>query len=54
MPRPKNPIPAYRLHRQSGQAIVTVNVNGTRKDMLLASLSSARIDQIICLLLPYS
>ena len=41
MPRPKNPVPTYRLHKQSGQAIVTVNVNGARKDMLLGVYNSA-------------
>lgn len=41
MPPPKKPFPAYRLHKQSGQAIVTVNVNGTRKDMLLGAYNSA-------------
>jgi integrase len=35
MPRPKNPVPSYRLHKQSGQAIVTLNLNGARKDVLL-------------------
>jgi hypothetical protein len=35
MPRPKKPLPSYRLHKQSGQAIVTVTVNGVRKDMTL-------------------
>jgi integrase len=40
MPRPKNPIPTYRLHKQSGQAIVTVNVSGVRKDMLLGAYNS--------------
>ena len=41
MPRPKNPVPTYRLHKQSGQAIVTVNVNGVRKDMLLGRYDSS-------------
>lgn len=40
MPRPRNPIPTYRLHKQSGQAIVTINVNGVRKDMLLGVYNS--------------
>lgn len=40
MPRPKKPVPAYRLHKQSGQAIVTVSLNGTRKDMLLGRYDS--------------
>jgi integrase len=40
MPRPKNPVPTYRLHKQSGQAIVTVSANGTRKDLLLGKYNS--------------
>ncbi len=40
MPRPKKPFPAYRLHKQSGQAIVTVSGNGSRKDMLLGKYNS--------------
>ena len=35
MPRPRNHVPTYRLHKQSGQAIVTVNVSGKRRDVLL-------------------
>lgn len=35
MSRPKNPVPTYRKHSQSGQAIATVNVSGVRKDLLL-------------------
>src|SRR6476469_5015313 len=35
MPRPRNHVPTYRLHKQSGQAIVTINHNGTRRDVLL-------------------
>lgn len=45
MARPRNVVPSYRLHKQSGQAIVTVNLNGTRKDYLLgptAALSLRR------------
>jgi hypothetical protein len=35
MPRPKQ-IPSYRLHKQSGQAIVTLtDAVGHRRDMLL-------------------
>lgn len=41
MGRKKNPVPTYRLHKQSGQAIVTVSVNGQRKDMLLGAYNSA-------------
>ena len=40
MPRPKNPVPTYRLHKQSGQAIVTINTGGVRKDMLLGIYNS--------------
>lgn len=40
MPRPKNPVPIYRLHKQSGQAIVTISANGSRKDMLLGRYNS--------------
>jgi integrase len=36
MSRPKNPIPSYRLHKQSGQAVVTIPTSdGGRKDILL-------------------
>lgn len=35
MPRPRSPVPSYRKHKQSGQAVVTVSVNGGRKDVLL-------------------
>ena len=35
MPRPKNQVPTYRLHKQSGQAIVTVTSGGVRKDITL-------------------
>lgn len=35
MPRPRNNVPTYRLHKQSGQAIVTINHNGIRRDVLL-------------------
>ena len=34
MPRPRNHVPTYRIHKQSGQAIVTVSVNGKRRDVL--------------------
>ncbi len=40
MPRPKKLIPAYRLHKQSGQAIVTVSQNGVRKEMTLGKYDS--------------
>jgi len=40
MARPRNPIPTYRLHKQSGQAIVTITQNGTRRDILLGKYDS--------------
>ena len=41
MPRRHNPIPSYRLHRQSGQAIVTIRgADGRRKDYLLGPYNS--------------
>jgi integrase len=40
MSRPRNQVPTYRLHKQSGQAIVTVAHNGTRKDVLLGKFGS--------------
>jgi integrase len=35
MARPRNQVPSYRFHKQSGQAIVTITMNGDRKDILL-------------------
>lgn len=35
MPRPRKAVPSYRLHKQSGQAVVTVSLGGVRKDILL-------------------
>jgi len=35
MPRPKKSIPTYRLHKQSGCEIVTVNIDGRRRDISL-------------------
>jgi integrase len=36
MPRPRNSVPSYRLHRQSGQAVVTLPDGlGGRRDVLL-------------------
>jgi integrase len=41
MPRPRNPLPTYRLHKQSGQAITTLRLpDGTRKDVLLGPYGS--------------
>jgi len=39
----RNQVPAYRLHRQSGQAVVTLNdsVTGARKDRLLGPYETA-------------
>ncbi|MBA4192646.1 MAG: hypothetical protein C0467_32160 [Planctomycetaceae bacterium] len=36
MPRPRNAVPSYRLHKQSGQAIITISApTGVRRDVLL-------------------
>jgi integrase len=41
MPRPRNPVPTYRLHRQSGQAVITLRLpDGSRKDVLLGPYGS--------------
>jgi integrase len=41
MPRKRNPIPSYRLHRQSGNAIVTVYASdGRRRDVLLGKYNT--------------
>jgi integrase len=41
MPRRPNPIPSYRLHKQSGQAVVTLRLpDGGRKDVLLGPYGS--------------
>jgi integrase len=41
MPRRPNPVPTYRLHKQSGQAIVTLRLpDGGRKDVLLGPYDS--------------
>lgn len=41
MPRPKNPVPTYRQHRPSGQAVVTLtDAHGRRKDVYLGSYGS--------------
>lgn len=42
MPRPMNPVPKYRLHKQSGQAVVTIRQSdGRRRDVLLGKWNSA-------------
>lgn len=41
MPRKPNPVPTYRLHRQSGQAVVTLrSTDGRRRDVLLGKYNS--------------
>ncbi len=40
MSRRSNPVPKYRHHKASGQAVVTVNVNGRRKDVYLGVFGS--------------
>ena len=35
MPRPRKHVPTYRIHKQSGQAVVTINHNGKRREILL-------------------
>jgi integrase len=41
MPRPRNAVPTYRRHKQSGQAIVTLYTpDGSRRDMLLGPYDS--------------
>jgi integrase len=41
VPRPRNHVPSYRFHKQSGQAIVTVPLpDGGRRDMLLGRYGS--------------
>ncbi len=41
MPRSRNPVPSYRLHKQSGQAVVTVRTGtGQRRDILLGPYGS--------------
>ncbi|WP_439630865.1 tyrosine-type recombinase/integrase [Gemmata sp.] len=40
MARPRNHVPTYRLHRQSGQAVVTLSDGGRRRDVLLGRYGS--------------
>jgi integrase len=41
MPRRLNPVPTYRLHKQSGQAVVTLRLpDGVRRDVLLGPYDS--------------
>ncbi len=41
MPRRPNPVPTYRLHKQSGQAVVTLRLpDGHRRDVLLGAYGS--------------
>jgi hypothetical protein len=42
MPRPVRPVPAYRFHKQSGQAIMTLRLpGGLRRDVLLGPWDSS-------------
>src|SRR4051812_7688447 len=42
MARPRKQIPSYRLHKQSGQAVVTIyGTDGRRRDLLLGRYGSA-------------
>lgn len=45
MARPKNPVPTYRPHEQSGQAVVTLNLHGAREGVLLGKYGSPRSRQ---------
>ncbi|MFO0806008.1 MAG: site-specific integrase [Gemmataceae bacterium] len=38
---PTSSIPAYRLHKPSGQAVVTLRINGIRRDVYLGRFNSA-------------
>jgi integrase len=40
MPRPFLAVPSYRLHKKSGQAVVTLSSPGKRKDVLLGKYKS--------------
>jgi integrase len=41
VPRPRNPVPSYRLHKSSGQAVVTLrSPDGRRKDVMLGRFDS--------------
>jgi hypothetical protein len=43
MSRPRNRVPTYRKHKQSGQAVVTVyGIDGKRKDRLLGPYLSKK------------
>jgi hypothetical protein len=42
MPRHPNPIPTYRFHKRSGQAVVTLrDPGGSRRDVYLGPYGSA-------------
>lgn len=46
MPRPRNEVPTYRLHKQSGQAVVTIReAGGCRRDILLGKFGSPESKQ---------
>ena len=40
MARPRNQIPTYREHKQSGQAIVTITQGNARRDILLGKYAT--------------
>lgn len=40
MARPKSAVPSYRLHKATGQAVVTINENGRRRDVYLGVFQS--------------
>jgi integrase len=40
MPRKKSPVPSYRLHKPTGQAVVTVPTSGGRRDVYLGRYGS--------------
>src|SRR5262245_9091562 len=42
MPRPRNPIPTYRLHKPTGQAVVTLCTDEGRKDVYLGDYNSEK------------
>ena len=42
MPRPRNPIPKYRHHKPTGQAVVTLVTSEGRKDVYLGAYNTAR------------
>lgn len=46
MPRPRNAVPTYRLHKPSGQAVVSLRrADGTREDVYLGAYNSPESKQ---------